>query len=62
MTTTAEVLALGGQVFRAEVLVLWLGLPNPMLDDDVPGELLGAEAGRDRVAALLAALAEGVVL
>lgn len=48
------------EVYRPEGVALWRKAPNPMLDGEVPDDLIARGEG-DRVVALCEALAEGVV-
>lgn len=55
-----EALAAAAEVFKPEYVDQWLATRNDMLDGYSPAWLIGNGQG-DRVAALLDALAEGVV-
>lgn len=62
ITGDREIDALLLSVYYAEGAALWMRSPNRLLDNERPVNLIQTEAGRDRVLALLTALAEGAFL
>lgn len=58
---TNDVDWLVAQIFQPEGAEIWMRSPNPLLDGQVPNDLAQSAAGRERVASLLLALAEGAV-
>lgn len=48
------------EVYRDEGIVIWMAAPNPLLKGEVPTDLI-ARGEADKVLAVIAGLAEGVV-